>query len=228
MLPLIAAAVILFALCATGRYSVQIGFIERPLVLGLIWGGCTGDLTTPVLLGLCCELFWLDLFPIGSYLPPMPAFSLLLLLPLVQHFGWNTPQMLTLPLFLLLPLAYLPTLLEKRLRLLAVTEHIRLVEASERQESLGSLPGRAVGKNLLWTGLSMAVLYMLCLAAAFSFFTVAGRSLVQAGEGINLGWGQLLGICALGAFLGLRLPRAYLAFFTCICILATLVVAFVA
>lgn len=215
----VTVATVLFVFCAIGRYSVQIGFIERPLVIGLIWGICTGDLATPVLLGLCCEIFWLDLFPIGSYLPPMPAFPLLLLLPCMQQSGWEGSYALTMPLFLLLPMAWLPPLLEKRLRQFAVGEHIRLVEASERLEGLGKVPGRAVGKSLLCTGLSMAGLYILCLSVLSAFFSIAGTSLLQAGESLRLGWGAILGFCALGAFLGLRLPRAYIIFFASMTIL---------
>ena len=207
------AALVLFTLSTVDRSAVHVGFIERPLCLGIVWGACSGDMVVPVLLGLCCELFWLDLFPIGSYLPPMPAFPLLILLPLSSQFGWATPQELALPLFLLLPLAYVPPLLEIRLRRAAIEGQALLTEQAEGRLPLGGLPGRIIARAMARHMLYAIPLFWGTLAAAAFLFSLARPLLEAAGGSLNAVWPGILCLCALGAFLALRLPRAYLVFF---------------
>ena len=206
-------ATFFFIISGIARSSVHVGFLDRPLAVGFLWGLYSGDMTTPVLLGLCCELFWLDLFPIGGYLPPIALFPLLLLLPLSAHFDWATPQSLALPLFLLFPLAYVPTFLERWLRLKAVHGHTLLSGQTANVLPLGGLPGKIIAGALLRQSLYEAGLFVLSLAAATLVFTLVRPLLDAAGRFMNISWPLLFCVCAIGAFLALRLPRVYLIFF---------------
>lgn len=198
-----------------GRAACNIGFIERPLVIGFAWWLVTGEASPAVPLALFFELFWLDLFPIGSYAPPMPTFPYLLLLALGSLFGWTSPAALTFPLAVCLPLAYCQPLVEIRQRAGQIPAAVRLIEAAESMQPLGSLPGRLVLRSALEqiaAGLVLFLaLYAACVLVVFSFRIPFGTPVLF----VDIDWPGLYAVAAMGALLALRIRKIYLAFALC-------------
>ncbi len=208
--PLAAA---LFALALAGRNLCNLGFVERPIVLGFFWGLCTGDYSLSLPLAVFFELFWLDLFAIGSYLPPMAAFPYLMLMAFARTMDWSTPGHLAFPLALSLPLAYVQPHIEGYLRILQTGAYMRLMGRARRPAPLGRLPGSLM---------AAAVLRQFCVGLA-AFVLVQGVAVVGLAlpfswtkTVLNADWSLLYGIASLGALMALRINRAYIIFTICI------------
>lgn len=186
------------------------GFVERPLVIGLAWWAVTGDMAPALQLAVFFELFWLDLYPIGGFVPPMPAFPFLSLLFLCRHFGWESFSIIAFPLVLCLPFAYVVPLLEIWQRNNQKNDSIRMVDAVERGNAgVTPLSGRVLTKAvILYMGLGLFFFVSSCL-----FMTaLASLSLAQEYSGLFLpmGWPALYLVGAIGAVVGLRVRRVYL------------------
>ena len=187
------------------------GFIERPLVIGFLWWAVTGQMTPALPLALFFELFWLDLYPIGGFVPPMPAFPYLLLLFLCAHFGWESASTIAFPLALTLPFAYAVPLLEVGQRNRRKNDSAGMVAAIERDDGATTLPGRTLTKAVsahMLQGLAAFV------AACLAMLLLASLPFVHEHAGLvplRLNWSALYIIGALGAVVGLRVRRVYLA-----------------
>jgi len=80
--------------------------------MGLVWGILSGDLTTAIAVSLFFELFWMDLIPAGTFIPPQMAASTLMALTLVGVYQLKAPPQAILAIVASLPLAWLGTRLE--------------------------------------------------------------------------------------------------------------------
>lgn len=81
------------------RSFCNIGLLERPITLGFLWALFTGQWMPAIHLAIFFELFWLDKFFIGSYIPPFAGFPLMLLLPLAYICGCKIQVCLFFPSF---------------------------------------------------------------------------------------------------------------------------------
>lgn len=212
-----------FLVALTGRATCNITFVERPLVLGFAWWFVTGEVAPALPLALFFELFWLDLFPIGSYQPPMPAFPFLILLASSSIFMWDTPVSLAFPLALTMPLAYAVPVYESWLRGRFAKDSFRVVDMAERSEqSLGSLPAKTLVRFWLWHAGSGMLCFFAAYALLVALFSLPFFAFLHLAPGtvpLNVSWPVLYGIAAIGAVLSLRIRRAYCTFGICMCAL---------
>lgn len=195
----------------TGRAVCNIGFLERPLVIGFVWWAVTGEAVPALPLALFFELFWLDLYPIGGFIPPMPAFPYLLLLVLCARFSWESPSAIAFPLALLLPFAYVIPLVEAWQRNRLKGDSLAMLEAIERG---GALPAAMPWRIIAGTSTAYLVLGFLAFAVvSMGLSFLASAALEHEGMGalpLRLNWPVLFAVAALGAVVGLRLRRVYL------------------
>ena len=186
--------------------------MERPLFVGVLWGAITGDMPTAVSLAVFYELFWLDLFPAGTYMPPNPLFPMLTILTYVGTLHDPTITSLFLPVVLTLPLASLGTYVEKHQREWQVASYNRIVKKMRINGELEKTAGVSVAASLLQLFASNF--------AAFSFVTglvlVAVNALAsQTNVSMifnHASWPMLWAIGAMGGVLALRIRRNYLVF----------------
>lgn len=200
-----------FILTAGSRAGLRSGFIDRPLLLGLLYAFLVGNTPFVLPLAIFFELFWLDLFPIGGYLPPSPSFSYLMLLVLGFYFNWATPGEVIVPLALSLPFAYLTPLLEGWLRKQRNMWNSQVLKKSRGTAALGKSTGVILGQSLALT-LALELLLWIASTVALGFFLsfIMNSSFhVQSPEA---SWGFLYLLGCTGAVLALRLRRAYLVF----------------
>lgn len=202
-----------FALSLTGRSTCNVGFIERPIVLGFAWWLLTGDPNPTLPLALFFELFWLDLFPIGSYSPPMAAFPYLIMLSLCEPLGWITPSSIAFPLAIVLPLAYAVPFVEYKLRQRHAQSSNLLVSRAEGTEPLEGLPGRLIlrscGEHLVVGLLSFCLIYLVMRAGcSLLLFSRNDAGLIP----LDVNWPVLYAIAGIGGLLSLRIKRAYVVF----------------
>lgn len=166
----------------------------------------------PLALALFYELFWLDLFAAGTYVPPNALFPLLTVLTLAGAQPDPTAATLIGPVLLTLPLARLGSHLEERHRVWQAAGYDRVLAQHRTLVSPEGAAAWAIGLSLLqlftlYFCVFFGVTY-LCLLAA-DIVTVWQKS-PPAVAGAS--WAVLWGIGAIGGLLALRIRRAYLAF----------------
>ena len=101
-----------FVLFSLARFGLNLGFLDRPLVIGMLWSAVTGQWETALPVALFFELFFLDLFPIGTYIPPHGPFALLTSLALVNIFDLAQAPVIFMVMLLCAPTALLGSRLE--------------------------------------------------------------------------------------------------------------------
>lgn len=161
-------------------------------------------------LAIFFEIFWLDLIPIGGYIPPMASFPYLLLLSLAGIFGWSDAASLTLPLMFVLPLAYFVAYIEQYHRDFQKKAFDRLMAGAVLPLPLGALSGKLVlmaAVQLLSFGLLLFLAAHIGLRLLFSW-----DILNNSAQGLPVTWQILFVIAAIGALLSLRIKKAYLVF----------------
>lgn len=80
--------------------------------MGLLWGLLSGDMGLAVSISLFFELFWMDLIPAGTFIPPQMAAATLAALTLAEVHHLRAPSLAVLAILASLPLAWLGTRLE--------------------------------------------------------------------------------------------------------------------
>lgn len=172
----------------------------------------TGDMATAVSLAVFYELFWLDLFPAGTYLPPNALFPMLCVFTLAETLPDPGIATLFLPVILTLPLAFLGSCIEKLQREWQVAGYNRVI--------LSLRSGGDIAKTATYSvSVSLAQLFTL---NAVAFFTVTCLVLLLSAtltswQGHPLtfshaSWPLLWVIGSVGGVLGLRIRRNYIVF----------------
>ena len=204
-----------FVLALTARGICNFGFVERPIVMGIAWWLCTGDLVPALPLALFFELFWLDLFPIGSYIPPMPGFPYLILLSLSNTLGWTQPVTIAFPLAMTLPLAYAIPYVEQQQRNIQKQASSRLIAHSSAPDRLDGLPGRLLTHSVFQQLVGGLFVFVAAYAIIRFFFSFEVTRNNAGFISLDVDWSILYAIAAIGALLSLRIKLAYTVFAFC-------------
>ncbi|WP_269077529.1 MULTISPECIES: PTS sugar transporter subunit IIC [Pseudodesulfovibrio] len=189
------------------RFALTIGLLERPLVIGLFWGLATGDMETSLCISIFFELFWLDLIPVGTYIPPHLTVATFVALSLTTYFGLDQPGRISFVLFASMPLAWLGTRLEALLREQDRSNYNRLLNwvRNPKNPHLPSLiVMRSVGRTFVLSGLAFYVAVIALMYAFKAFFALYPSRL-----DIGVTWPHLWVAATLGGLMALRLKRAY-------------------
>ncbi|MFP4213177.1 MAG: PTS sugar transporter subunit IIC [Desulfohalobiaceae bacterium] len=195
-----------FGLLALCRFAFNPGFWDRPLALGLFFGYVSGDWPSSLGIAIFFELFWLDAFPAGTFVPPHRILATFLTLTLAMALGLQSPVQI-LP--LLLPsvlLARLGSRLEIWQRMRQNYSYNKLLQWS-RQGSECFQPQLLVQKGLLQLAAANSLLYMFSFLACYYTFQLLHSS--WALQVPDLGWEHIWSLGLVGPILSLRNKRAY-------------------
>lgn len=193
--------------------------LERPLVVGFFWGMATGEYTTSLYIAIFFELFWLDLIPAGTYIPPHLTAATFAALTLTTWFGLSDPGRIMLVLFASMPLAWLGTKVEGWLRDREQTGYNVLLNWARNPES-PNLPGRLVLRALGRAVLMEWVTFLLAIIVLKQSFQLLFTMYPDFFKSIEVTWTHLWMAATLGGIMALRLKRAYV-------ILATGIILFI-
>lgn len=204
-----AAAV--FVLFKLGYYCLGMIFLRHPVSAGLLFWLGTGDINL-LLAAVFFELLWLDLFYVGTFVPPDGLFSYLVAAPAMLALGLTEPQSAVLILLAALPYAALVARFESRVRLFqsrAYKELNTVIDAhGDIMGAATAIWRKSVGRlaifGFLFYALAAAVLY----GAALLWIAYFGS--IYRIDWAN--WGILLCLAALGGLLALRIPWARVCF----------------
>lgn len=201
-----------FAVFSLFRFALNIGILERPLAVGLIWGACTGDFSTPVAVGVFFELFWLDQIPAGTYIPPNSVLSTFLCLSLCEYFKLSQPGEIVYPLVLTMPMAVLGAKLEYQQRRWQDGGYNSLLHWSRMpgHRRHPHKPERLVLFSLVQLVALNLALFTLGLLAILGILLLLGLDDKAAMLDLPLGWAHLWFLAAIGGLLALRVKRSYI------------------
>lgn len=168
---------------------------------------------TALSLALFYELFWLDLFPAGTYMPPNQLFPMMCVFSVMAPLSSRDVTMLFLPVILTLPLAFLGAILERKQRDWQVSGYNRIVLSLRAGGDMGKAAAHSVFASL-------AQIFLLNGIVFFVFALLVDFALVKlAAHGFPLSfahasWPLLWVIGCVGGLLGLRIRRNYIVFAT--------------
>lgn len=203
-----------FALLSLARFSISLGFIDRPLCAGFLWGLITGDMATTLCLAIFYEFFWLDLFPAGTYIPPNALFPMFCILSLAETLPDMSVAALFLPVILSLPLAFFGAHLEKRRREWQVAGYNRVIRRFRTGADIEGAAGLAVWGSLfqLFT-LNFVAFFCVTWLVLFAFGSMAAWQAPPL-TFPHASWPLLWTFGAVGGVIALRIKRSYAVFVT--------------
>ncbi len=184
--------------------------LDRPLTAGFLWGAITGDWATSLGVAVFFELFWLDLFHVGTYIPPNSLLGVYLVLGITQYFHLSTPGQILLPLALSLPMALVGARLEAVHRVWQDAGYNALLNWTRRGVTkMAVTPGKLLVNSLAITMGSQFALFTLGVLAVAAF-THAAQQLPEFSQlGSTIVWGHLWFAAAVGGLLALRIKKSY-------------------
>lgn len=199
----------LFAFFSFLRFSFNLGIIERPLVQGLVWGLLTGDVGFAVSVALVFELFWLDLIPAGTFIPPNTAAANLAAQCLIVIFGFNAPSEAVFPILLSFPLAWVGSRVEQAHRQWQDNGYNILQNWLRPGRTEPYEPGRLLRKAAVQALGTYFIFFLLTvtLLVALTSWLLSHGLLRPAPEMFT--WGHVWIVATLGGVLALRIPGAY-------------------
>lgn len=197
----------LFSLC---RFSVSLGLLERPLVIGLFWGVIFGNLTSCLYIAIFYELLWLDFLPVGTFIPPHMTAAAFTGLALATYFGLDSPPLVFGALVCGLPMAWLGARLDRNLRDSLNRSYSSVLHWLRRPVDPG-VPGRLILRTLLGKLVVSWVFFVLGAGVLAVLLRFALNQYAGLLEGLELTWNQFLIAASIGGLLSLRLRSLYLS-----------------
>lgn len=208
--------VFFFVLFSLFRFGLNLGFLDRPLVIGLFWSAVTGRWEIAMPVALFFELFYLDLFPIGTFIPPHGPFALLVTLTLAQIHSVDQPAPAVVLIMLGMPAALLGSKLEERHRQWQNLGYTRMLQSTKQGHE----------KIVSAAGLARNALVQACIIQGAAFFLVmavlapfAEWVLLHVGGHVlamPVSWAHVWMLGTLGAVLSFRVRKVYAVFFVMI------------
>ncbi|WP_284692240.1 PTS sugar transporter subunit IIC [Desulfobaculum bizertense] len=192
------------------------GLLERPMVQGLVWGLIFGDLHLALSVSAVFELFWLDLIPAGTFIPPNTAISNLAALSTIYFLGLTSPDQAVVPIIVAMPLSWVVARLEHVQRYWQNSSYnalLRDVKSASKKYS----PARFVRKSIIQSVALYFVIFEACaigLIVIMSLLRLHGFHVLPQHQ---LGWGHLWMAASFGPLLSLRLTRAYTFLIIAVC-----------
>jgi len=204
--------VFFFVVFSLARFGLSAGFLDRPLVIGLFWSALVGQWEVAIPVALFFELFYLDLFPLGTFVPPHGPFALLVALALTRIFDVVQPSLIFVVLLLSMPAAWLGSRLEERHRQWQNLSYTRMLQSTrpgqEHVVSATGLARNALVQICVIQGLAfLLVMALLTPFAEWVLLHVRARVL-----GLPVGWPHIWMLGTIGALLSFRARRVYAAF----------------
>ncbi len=201
-----------FAVFCLFRFSINIGLLERPLVVGFIWGVFTGDYATSLKIAVFFELFWLDNIPVGTYIPPHILASTVAALALTTSFGFTEASHIMVVLLACLPLARLGAWLEHGLRQWHNRGYNDLLRWARKGKAGDNLPQKLVAQSIFRTFISSWLFFWTSTVILHYVLSIFFHKWGDVVTSVEMKWSFLWIAASLGGLLALRLRKAYATF----------------
>jgi len=151
------------------------------------------------------ELFWLDIIPVGTFIPPLSLFSTLASLLLIHVLGVYHPAKIALVMFATVPFASLGAWVEAKQRSWQNREFNMLVISTRRGHANAFAPGKFIHKGIMHTFFLQA---FFCCVSLFFLFGILKTILPLVHPYPWISWPVLWLLASMGGVLSLRFRRA--------------------
>lgn len=198
-----------FVLFSLTRFGLNLGFLDRPLVIGMLWAAVTGQWETALPVALFFELFFLDLFPIGTYIPPHGPFALLTSLALVNIFDLVQAPVIFMVMLLCAPTALLGSRLELLQRQRQNAVYTQMLQSTRGGANVTISPMNPAGMALLQSvavNLATFIVVMVLLVPLTDVLLQQFRGRVLM---LPITWPMVWMIGTVGVLLSLRSRKVY-------------------
>ncbi|MFO7717592.1 MAG: PTS sugar transporter subunit IIC [Desulfohalobium sp.] len=203
------------------RFAVNLGFFERPISVALIWGMATGQWPLAIGVGITFELFWMDLFPAGTYIPPHGQAATVYSLTIAHCMGMYRPWDLLPVVVVALVLAHCWVRLEYWHRHWQNSHYSQLLQ-SVRQEHGFFAPERFVARSLVQLFVLNGLVFF--LLTQISLWAFEWLHPLWPAAPFALQWPHVWGVALLGAVAALRTKAAYAVWLTGLVLLTAAVI----
>lgn len=206
---------VFFILLKLGYRCLGILICRHPIAAGIVLWLITGDFNL-LLAAVFFELLWLDLFYVGTYVPPDNLFAYLLFVPLITVMGLSQPQDICVVLLACLPFAALFGKLETGVRLRESVSHKRINQVVDARGDIEAAASEIIRHSL---GGLVLLCFMVYSLAAMLLYGTAALWIWRFGAVYRIewaGWGFLLCLAAMGGLLSLRIAWARVCFGACV------------
>lgn len=201
-----------FALFSLTRFAVNVAFIDRPIVVGLLWGLITGDPFTALGIAVFFELFVLDLFPAGTFFPPNILMPMIWVYSLVQAIPLAGVASISVLVLLSLPLLWVGGWVEHKHRLWQDRGYTELLAACQNEADMGRVAEKAVYRSLVQLAVANALVFLAAGSIWYLVYAVLANSMGHIPVLHILSWDFLCAVAALGAILAIRTKPGYAVF----------------
>ncbi len=200
-----------FVLFSSFRFALNLVILERPLAVGFFWGAVFGDLPTALSTAIFFELFWLDLIPAGTFIPPNHVASTLAALCLMNTLHLSTPSGALVAIAAALPFS---RLLAKAEDMQREYENRVFAKSQDSRGRSGALfaPGRLIARSIVDMAVINGLVFTTALAGAVLAMAWLAPILAPIIKVYPLSWAQIWLFGSLGAILSFRYRPAYVVF----------------
>lgn len=200
-----------FVLLKLGYYCLGLVLCRHPLTAGIVVWLVSGDINM-LMAAIFFELLWLDLFYVGTFVPPDGLFAYLIFVPLSLSLALVSLPDICPALLLCLPFAELLRWVEGRLRLNQSINYETLNQVIDERGDIMAASSHALASSVMrfirWEMMIYAfasvLLYGLVSMWIWRFAGIDSLDWVT--------WGFLLSLAAVGGLLSLRIPAARVCF----------------
>ena len=193
------------------RFSLNSGFVERPLVAAFFWSFVTGEWTVNFNVAIFFELFWLDLFPAGTFIPPHALYSTFASMAMVYILDLHLTEEVFLAIILTIPLALFGSWLEGQQRIWQNKSYNELLKRVRRGYQNGFYPERLILKSIFQI---LMVNFLFAYFSLHALIFIYEKIAPISPRSTFLAWPYLWIFASIGGILSLRISRAYAVFFT--------------
>ena len=206
-----------FGLLALFRNAVHVGFLDRPLLIGILFALILDPDLPFIGIGIFFELLWLDLIPAGTYIPPQSQLAAFVCSETAALLQVHDPERMVPLLLLALPVAWLGSRVESAHRSRQNTVHDTLVRGIAPTETDGGADPK--GYVLRSLGLYAVIQGCVCLIVSVCIYSLGTVVLAYWPVQYGPGWSEIWGGALLGGLLALRLRRAYWFVSACVMVI---------
>lgn len=168
----------------------------------------SGDYAIALSIAIFFELFWLDLLPVGTFIPPHLTLVTFSTLSLVTLFDLNLPGKVMIVILLCMPLAWLGAWMEGRLRQGQNRAYNKLLNWSRKPDN-PTVPAQLILRSVGYTFIASLFIFLMCMAAYVQIMP----ALIKISQDLlhyhNVTWPHMWIAASVGGVMALRVQRAY-------------------
>nr|WP_279614509.1 PTS sugar transporter subunit IIC [Desulfonatronovibrio hydrogenovorans] len=187
------------------RFSLNLGFLDRPLVVGFFIILLTGQIFPTMYVAAFFELLWIDLIPAGTFIPPNAIFCVAATMVVVEIYSLSDTSQIFPIMVMTIPVAILFSILEGKQRK-AQNKNYNIILQQSRKTAARYNPQSMINSSLI----QLLLIYLTVgTAAIYGLVFIYEHLSPYLVHRDYLSWPLLLLMASISALAALRIRKAY-------------------